>query len=183
MTAVVLAGGGSRRMGRDKTALYFRGETLLQRACRRFGEVFDPVWVSVRTPKEAVPAEQIADEFPGCGPMAGLHAALKRRPEGGVFLLAADLPLAEPELALRLIGLGQGHQACVPEREPLFGWYGPEALEPAEQLLRAGEYRMTELLRRLDTRFVPLAELGRPDAEHTLLNVNDPEAYRLLQSL
>ena len=55
MTVIILAGGQSRRMGRDKLSLPLAGETLLQRALRRYGEVFPRVLVSVAGP-EKLPA-------------------------------------------------------------------------------------------------------------------------------
>ena len=180
MTAVVLAGGASRRMGRDKTTLPYQGESLLERACRRFSAFFDPVWISVKDPRKQGHWDQVPDLYKGCGPLAGLHASLSRNPKGGLFLVAADMPLAEPALALHLTELGMGHQACVLTGEPLFGWYSLEVLPVAASLLQNGEYRMTHLLESLDTRYVSPEELPGFDVVQILQNINDPKAYEAL---
>ena len=89
VTVVLLAGGKSSRMGTDKLMLPQRDGTVLEQAVRRFSAVFDRVLVSVASPDcyPDIPAERIADEFPGCGPMAGIQAGLKHcRPEGAFFL-------------------------------------------------------------------------------------------------
>ena len=70
--AVILAGGRSRRMGRDKPELPFGDETLLRRAVRLYSGCFDRVYLSVSGGEKHVDAgvERIEDVFRGCGPMA-----------------------------------------------------------------------------------------------------------------
>ena len=70
-TGLVLAGGESRRMGRDKTVLEFGGRSLLQSAVDRLREVFPQVWVSVRQRRAEVTVPQVLDEVPDAGPLAG----------------------------------------------------------------------------------------------------------------
>ena len=104
MTAVILAGGQSRRMGRDKLLLPLSGERLLDRAVRRYGEVFPRVLVSVSGPERypELGEMRVFDVFPGAGPLAGLHAGLLAA-EDDVFLTGGDMPFSSPEKALELI--------------------------------------------------------------------------------
>ena len=73
-TGLVLAGGHSRRMGRDKTVLEFNGQTLLQRTVALLQTLFPSVLVSVRGIREDVAVPQVVDELPDAGPLAGLAA-------------------------------------------------------------------------------------------------------------
>ena len=95
MTVVILAGGQSRRMGRDKLRLTLGGETLLQRALRRYGEVFPRVLVSVAGPEKfpELGERRVFDVFPGAGPLAGLHAGLLAA--GDLLSSSEGLPMVE----------------------------------------------------------------------------------------
>ena len=182
MTAVILAGGKSRRMGRDKLALELDGETLLARAVRRFGEAFDRVVVSVgEKDAHGVSAECVKDIYAGCGPMAGLHAALKHCGED-VFLTAADMPFAEPGEAKLIAELCGDADACMMtdengRLEPLFSFYRVSALPAAEKALREGRRSMRELFAELRIKTVGPKELGEAWSGMMLVNVNDPSDY------
>ncbi len=187
MTAVILAGGKSRRMGRDKLLLPLEGERLLDRAVRRYGEVFSRVLVSVSGPERypELGEARVFDLYPGSGPLAGLHAGLLAAGED-VFLTGADMPFSSPEKALRLISLCAGKEAGVltdadGRWEPLFGFYRRSLLPRAEALLAQGQRRMASLLAGADLREVSLGELGEGADSRLLLNVNNPEDYEKLR--
>ena len=182
MAAVILAGGKSSRMGRDKLTLELNGQTLLQSAVDRFAQEFETVCLSVADLSKypQVQVHQIADIYPGAGPLSGLHAALKQFSE--VFLVAADLPYSSPRLAKRVIELCGGHETCVirlPDGrlEPLFGFYRSSILPRCEAAIKLKDYRMTEILQNSDTRYVSPDELGDLWAEKLLINVNYPQDY------
>jgi len=183
-TAVLLAGGKSRRMGRDKLMLPQDGSTVLATAVRRFSEKFDRVLLSVDRPDRYpdLPAEHVADIYAGCGPLAGLHAALAAAEGEGVFLAAADLPFSDPETALKMIALCGEHEICVTRDacgrfEPLFGYYGPTVLAKAERILASGGRAMTELFDAADTLVLTAEALGLAPGGRMLANMNRPEDY------
>ncbi len=187
MTVVILAGGQSRRMGRDKLRLTLGGETLLARALRRWGEVFPRVLVSVAGPERfpELGERRVFDRFPGAGPLAGLHAGLLAAGED-VFLTGADMPFSSPEKALELASLCGEAEACVltDEKgrwEPLFGYYRPSVLPKTEELLTAGRRSMGALLGSVRLREVFLAELGEKPDSPLARNVNVPEDYEKLR--
>ena len=181
---VILAGGKSSRMGRDKLALSINGETLLESAVRRFGAEFDEVCISVAD-KDKYPditARRIVDVLPGGGPLSGLHAALTALPHDSVFLVAADLPFSCPLAAKRIIELCGGKEAAVirlpdGKLEPLFGYYRKTLLPLCEKKIKSGDYRMTRLLNSADTRFISPEELGALWNETMILNINSPEDF------
>ncbi len=187
MTAVILAGGKSRRMGRDKLLLPLSGERLLDRAVRRYGELFPRVLVSVSGPERypELGDARVFDLFPGAGPLAGLHAGLLASGDD-VFLTGADMPFSSPEKALQLISLCGEKEACVltdgdGRWEPLFGFYRHSLLSRAEALLKEGQRRMASLLAQAGLREVSLEELGEEADSRLLLNVNNPEDYEKLR--
>lgn len=185
----VLAGGRSRRMGRDKALLRFAGRTLAERAVSTLEEVFGSVVLigDVR-PELGGDLEAVPDLLPDRGPLGGLVTALERGAGRDVFLLACDLPLVEPDLVRHVVAAGAGasfaggaYVAAMEGRvQPLCGLYAASCRGVAADALRAGRLRMTELLERLDS--VPVAIDDSLSFYHPLLlhNVNRPEDYEAL---
>ena len=187
MTVIILAGGQSRRMGRDKLSLPAAGETLLSRALRRYRAVFDKVLVSVAGPEKypELGDARVFDRYPGAGPMAGLHAGLLRAGED-VFLTGGDMPFSSPEKALMLASMAGEKDACVltdetGRWEPLFGFYRLSVLPRAEELLSSGRRSMGALLGSIALREVRLEELGEGPDSPLLRNVNLPADYEKLR--
>ncbi len=166
--ALVLAGGRSRRMGRDKALLSMDGATLLERAAAFWHAVPEIGRVIVSAGEdghlETLPPETAAvtDLYPGCGPMAGLHAAFVRTDAELLYVSAVDMPFLAREA---ILPPPRGDAAVYVKDgrpEPLFGVYRRSCLPALEAALRAGERKMTALLARLDTEYVPLPETLAP---------------------
>ena len=188
MTAVILAGGKSTRMGRDKLALDFGGISLLEGAVRRFSKGFDRVIVSVGdiSKYQDIKAEKVADteEYKGLGPMSGLYAALKYT-DDDVFLTAADMPFSSPSAALKIIELCGSSDVCAladegGRLEPLFACYKKTVLPCVEKALDEGNYSMFMLLENIGTKRLSSADLVEFWDERLLLNINRPMDYEKL---
>lgn len=184
--AVILTGGLSRRMGRDKGSLELEGQTFLERLVERYRPCFDGVWVSVDRPGRfpLSGAGEVCDLRPGHqGPLAGLEAAFVETGAERIFLTAVDLPFGEPALARRLLEeMGDG-DACVIRRrdgglEPLFAAYRSTCLPAAAACLDQGRRSMRALLDRVDWRPLEESALEGFDLERMLFNVNRPEDFR-----
>ncbi|WP_153109089.1 molybdenum cofactor guanylyltransferase [Propionivibrio limicola] len=153
-TALILAGGDSRRMGFDKTALTLDGQTLLQRAIERMQAVFPRVLVSVRQPRADVDVPQVFDAFPDAGPLAGLCAGLAEAKTGWVFAVAADMPFVSPALVEQLAARREGFEAVVPVvggcPQPLAAFYAVAALPSLRATLAGpGKHSLRAALERL----------------------------------
>jgi len=185
IAAVILAGGKSRRMGRDKLELSIGGETLLESSVKRFSEAFRDVFISVADAGKypEITAQRIVDVLPGAGPLSGLHASLSAVAADGVFLVAADLPFASALLAKRIIGLTGDKEAGVirlhdGKLEPLFALYRTSLLSRCEAAIVSGDNRMTGVIFSADTRYIDTGELGDLWDEKAIVNINSPEDYR-----
>lgn len=167
-TALVFAGGDSRRMGRDKLALELGGQSLLTRALELMRELFPQTLVSVQRPRDGVDAPQICDEIPDAGPLAGLCAGLSAARTPWVFAVAADMPWLMPAVIERLAAFRANHQAVVPVIDgqlcPLTAFYAADAL-PALRvaLARPGKPGIVAALPELDACFVDERQLGEID--------------------
>ncbi len=187
-TAVILAGGESRRMQKDKLSLRFGKQTLLESAVERYERFFDKVYISVADPEKypEIKSPRIVDIKRGCGPMGGLHASLMTAAGDGVFLVAADMPFSDPAAARRIMELTADYDVGITvdsrsQYEPLFAYYRKTALGPVEEAISAGRYKLSALMDKLSTRIVTGAELGGLWNDKLLLNINYPHDYdRLL---
>ena len=176
--AVILCGGKSRRMGRDKAALDFGGKPMLTRLVELYRPRFSAVYVSVDRPGrfDTAGAGEIVDRRAGMGPLAALESAFLSTGAQVAFFTATDLPFGDPEVARALAEGCQGHDACLlsPD-EPLFAAYHRRCLPAVTALLDQDQRPLRRLLDRLDC-----AILDRDPAlrARILTNVNDPEQYR-----
>src|SRR5450631_272010 len=100
LTAVLLAGGESRRMGRDKAAITFRGEPLWQRQLEVLRALLpEKIFVSVRQEPSwlSLETELLLDEPPSRGPLSGLTRALASTQTSHLVVLAVDMPFMTSE--------------------------------------------------------------------------------------
>lgn len=150
----ILAGGGSRRMGRDKALLMRDGETLLARTVRLAAGVSDRVLVVGRGPgPELAGATAVADGRPGDGPLQALDAALTAAAGQSVLLLPCDLPLLTTDALAWLIDGWQRSEAPLGvaatidgQVEPLFAVYAPAARAVIEAALQRGQRSPSRLI-------------------------------------
>ena len=185
MLTVILAGGASRRMGRDKATLPYRGTTLLQYQIDRY-RALGSVAVSVAE-KGKYPfadALELVDRYPDAGPLNGIASGFSTG-AAELLLTGVDLPCADPALELRLASLRDNADICMLRRgtkgvEPLFAVYGANCAVAAENCLRSGKRAMTELFSLCSVRYVLPEELPEFDLDRCLRNVNTPEDYALL---
>lgn len=187
---VILAGGRSSRMGRDKAALPWRGATLLtDLLLRSQGVAFDEIVVSAnRTPDlSSFPPDLaariivVADSFQGCGPLGGMEAAFRACTCSYCLVLSVDLPFYDfspvkrllPELSqTSLVDLFLPMSENRPQ--PLAAIYKREAaLEAVQAALAAGKRRVLSIADALAVRILD-------DAGALILyeNINTPSAYK-----
>jgi molybdenum cofactor guanylyltransferase len=181
-SAVLLAGGESRRMGRDKATAIFQGETLWQRQLSLLRQL-EPaqIFLSARTEQVWRPTdiELLPDKVPLLGPVSGIAAALTRMKTSHLLVLAIDMPfLTEDHLRhlLRLSKAGCGVVAISGGRaEPLAAIYPKKSLPEFTAALSSNDRSMQSLVRQLAAKHkVGLAELSQAEAEH-FRSVNTPE--------
>jgi molybdopterin-guanine dinucleotide biosynthesis protein A len=179
---LVLAGGRSTRMQRDKAVLEYDGRPQLARAMGLLRPLVTQSFVSVRPDQLQDPQRaaypRISDVVPGLGPIGGIHAALKAHPEAAWLVLACDLPfLRAPTLEYLVTRRDAGrlatafHSSTDGQPEPLCAIYEPAALTPIERWIAQGQRCPRAFLAQHDTLLLEL-----PDS-HALDNVNTPADY------
>ena len=181
-TGVVLCGGRSLRMGKDKSLLEIGGRTLLERAIAVLDGIAEEVLLACG------PAERYAelgrplvtDAFPDGGPLAGLEAGLRRANTEWIAALACDMPRAEPSIFAELLDRAERDDLDVcflrTDRgvEPLCAVYRKTCLEPMGAALARGERKVVSFLR-----FEPRPKAGDLELEPGLaVNLNTPAEFQ-----
>lgn len=179
----VIAGGKSLRMGADKAFLEFSGQTLLDRALSAMGAVCDRVAIVGDPARFAKYELVVGDIFSGCGPLAGIHAALVHSSAELNLMLAVDMPFVYAELLgfLFAAAAAEDNRAVitVPRTskgfQPLCAVYRRDFSATAEQALRAGKYKIDAAFSGVAIRVIEEAELAAAGfTEKSFFNVNTP---------
>jgi molybdopterin-guanine dinucleotide biosynthesis protein A len=183
LCGLVLAGGRSTRMGRDKAALAYGGGTpQLERAMTLLTARVLRAYVSVRAEQSAEPLRarfpQIVDTHENLGPIAGILAAQARHPEAAWLVLACDLPLLDAATLEHLLRSRAPQRAATAYRsshdglpEPLCAIYEPRTREALTGYVAAGRDCPRKFLLGADTLLI---DEPNPRA---LDNVNTPGEY------
>ena len=190
ITAVILAGGQSSRMGQDKASLPFGDETMLARVVRLAGSVADDVVVVARDGQfgdgnslPELPARIVHDPVAHLGPLAGIATGLAASTTDINLVIACDMPLVNPDVLRRLIELREDADICVAvvdgHASPLCAVYRRAAGATAQTMLASGERRVMALLDQVQTKRVDAAVFRDIDPQlDTFLSCDTPEAYQ-----
>lgn len=180
---LLLTGGRSRRMQRDKANLEYAGQPQLARALALLEPLVARAFVSVRAEQLSDPQRAthacIADVLPELGPIAGIHAALQADPEAAWLVLACDLPFLDAATLQQLIAARDPQRLATAFRsshdgkpEPLCAIYEPASRGPLDAWIASGQLCPRGFLATAD---VALLTLRTPQA---LDNINTSDEYR-----
>lgn len=185
ITAAILVGGRSSRMGTDKALLKLGNHTFVECIAGEARRAFDRVILIAdhHASYAFLQLPSYPDVVPGCGPLGGIHSALVHAATPYVLIVSCDLPLVTSSLMEelaegahpdRITGVSDGERM-----QPLFAIY-PTALAPViENALHAGKRRVIEFLEEQATTVLDFSHHSA-----LLRNINTPEHYqRLLDRL
>jgi len=185
VSAFIVAGGKSSRMGQDKALMKLNGRTLLERALELAREVSRDVRVVGSAEKFAPFAPVIEDVFRDQGPLAGIHAALKSSRTDLNLILAVDLPFLESNFLHYLIAQARATTALVTVPRAAGAWqtlcavYRRGFAQYAEQSLREGKNKIDPLFARVQTKVVEESELLQQGSSPNIFqNLNTPEEFK-----
>lgn len=181
ITGIILVGGKSRRMGRDKALLDVQGKTLFERALEPFQDSFAQLLLIGDRPERFVQygVPVLPDLFPGSS-LGGLYTGLYHSTTEYVFVTSCDLPFPNREILQYLCSLRGDGDAIIPGSphgaEPLFACYSKNCLDTMRDRLEQQHFSISAVCSMLQTIHVPYKEIQQFDSEGTaFLNLNTPE--------
>lgn len=193
----VLAGGQSRRMGRDKATMPFGDTTMIGRAAAALSIIADPVYAvgdltAGDTTLEIIPDEPVKTDKRAS--IIGLYTALVNAKTDWIAVLACDLPFADGRLFSALVSVlpaetprADGPAAIMVRQtdgriQPLCALYRPSlCLAVVEGMLSGDNWRLQALPDLFETTIVEIGDLAGADgvtAGNWLININTPDEYR-----
>lgn len=181
LSAVLLAGGESRRMGRDKATIEFDGRPLWKRQLellRALGP--EQLFVSARTKPDWLPAdiELLLDDPPSRGPLSGLTKALTTMRTTHLVVLAVDMPFMTAEQIRELSSHCQEQRGAVPtigeQAEPLAAIYPAKAAGDFADALAGSDFSLQTIIRKLAANHTVMLFPVPAGHEHFYRSVNEP---------
>jgi molybdopterin-guanine dinucleotide biosynthesis protein A len=200
-SAVVLAGGLSRRMGQDKRRLRLwggGGPTLLEHTVATVGALCPEVVVVLNDPEEwpGLPARLVGDRYPDGGALGGIYSGLATCTCHHSLVVACDMPLLSPALLSAMLARPREYDVLVPRSptpgaarnnldiEPLHAIYGKACLSPMREALEAGRRQIAAFFPAVRVAYVEPEEIARHDPHgRSFLNVNTAEQMAEVQRL
>jgi molybdopterin-guanine dinucleotide biosynthesis protein A len=183
ITAIILAGGKSSRMGTDKVLLKVNEKTLLEQVIELVKPICETVLISSNNPAyEKFGFNIIPDEIKDCGPIGGIYSCLKKSETDWNFIISVDSPFVEESFIRYLISVIDNSDAIIPihenGKEPLIALYHKNCLVKIEKMLDEGHYKMHNLLKTVDAKFVDSQNWVEKNPD-LFRNLNCPEDFYL----
>lgn len=190
MTGIVLAGGRSSRMGRNKAFMEWQGQSMLGRSIEVLRSVFSEIIISTNNPElyGEYNVKIVPDIYKDCGPLGGLHACLKAAQYKYSFFVACDMPFLNVEVIRFLAEFTGKDSAIVPDvaggLHPLHAFYHKDCLPIIEKRLEAKRLKTLEIYEECSVCYVREDDFREfPQIERVFSNINTPQEWMELQRL
>jgi molybdopterin-guanine dinucleotide biosynthesis protein A len=177
----VLAGGRSRRLGRNKALEQFGDRPLIQRVIDTVSHLDNDI-VVVAASQEQLPLIddriRIAiDRYPISGALVGIFTGLKSARSHHCLTVACDMPFLNIDIMRYMISVSEGYDAVIPRMEkmiePLHAVYSTDCIEPIQLQIDSGNLKISDLLSKIRVRYIDREEIERYDPQHlSFMNVN-----------
>ena len=189
ITGIILAGGMSRRMGRNKALLDLGGRPMIAVIVERLQTLADEIIIVADDRELYAPfaEKRVADVFAGVGTLGGVHAGLQAATYDLGVVVGCDMPFLNPQVLAWFIEAAEEADAVVLQQgawlEPLHAVYRRCCLPVIELAIRAGERRAYAICDELRVRYVAPAEITHLDPDlRSFRNVNTPEEWQMVTS-
>lgn len=191
-SVVILAGGQSQRLGRDKALLEVDGQPLIRRTVQLLSALGDDLIIVTNHPARyeplALPARLIPDEQPGFGALMGVYSGLKAARHPYALAVACDMPFLNLDLLGYMRSLVEGQDVVIPRSgellEPLHAIYGRACLPAMKRKLDQGCRQVIAFFPEVRVRHVEEDEIRRFDPQSlSFVNVNTLEDWVRVRAL
>jgi molybdopterin-guanine dinucleotide biosynthesis protein A len=182
MTSIILAGGKSSRLGRNKALQVVGGRSLVQWVIDRLAIISTEIIMATAHGEPIpcsshVPVETVGDIYPEKGPLGGIHSGLTASSSSQAIVVGCDTPFLSVGLLRYMTQICPTCDIVVPRMkekvEPLCAVYSRNCIAPIQELLKLNELRIIKLFGMVTVRYIEEDEINRFDPEHlSFFNVN-----------
>ncbi len=189
-TAVILAGGDSKRFGSPKALLKLEDKPIIELIASRLKECFGEIIVVTNQPElfQHMKVRLTGDVITSCkkSSLRGLHAGLYYSSHKRNFVIACDMPFVNLELIKYMHAYTENHHIVVPcvdnYLQPLYAFYSKECFDTIEKNLRAGKLKIADLYKEFDVKYIPKEIIYNFDPEEKVFfNINTHHDYAKVQ--
>lgn len=188
ITAIILAGGKSSRMGQDKSFLELAGKPLIKITIDTLSEIFKSLLIITNNPEpyKTFGIRVAGDSIKDCGPLGGIYTGLTIAETTNNFIVACDMPFLNKELIYYMVKEIQDYDVVVPEfngrLEPLCAIYSKNCIKPIENQIFNQKLKVTDFFKSLKVRVIKDKEIKQFDPEGLYFtNINTREDCRRLK--
>ncbi len=186
ISSVILAGGSSSRLGKEKHTEVIAGKSLLERTIDQLKPLSNEILIVISTSQSSASfssyteARTVVDLYPGKGSLGGIYTGLKHSTSFHALAVACDMPFLNSDLLRYLISLCPAFDVVIPVIddlvEPLHAIYSKNCLPAIEILLKEGNLKVRGLFDSVKVRYVGKEEIDRFDSTHlSFFNINTRE--------
>jgi molybdenum cofactor guanylyltransferase len=164
ITGVILAGGKSSRMGKDKALIDIHGKPIIRHVIETMKQIFDRVIIIANDQRlyRLFGLEVFSDIYVDCGPLGGIHSAFFHTFSDKLFIIACDTPDVSPDLIRYVCDFHSSSIAKVPFAEgtlhPLIGMYHRDCLPILLSHLESNRLKMASFLDAIEAECIPISE-------------------------
>ncbi len=183
VTGVLLAGGKSRRMGKDKRFILVGRRTLFERTCSVLRESFEQVCIVIAQDSPSLQAEVpvVRDLIPDCGSLGGLYTGLRRAKTQHIFLVACDMPFLNPDVIRYMVRMKDRADIVISRwasrLQPTHAVYGQNCLPVIEEMMNVHNKKIHSMIDHpaLRVRVIAEGEIRQIDRNgRSMFNINTP---------
>lgn len=179
VTGVILAGGKSTRLGRNKAFIEIGGRKIIERQIGLFSEIFKEVMVVCKNPQEYAPffTNVVKDIVDYLSPLSGIYTGLKTCRFTGAFVVAVDMPFLKRELIEYQLSFADNFDVIVPQHEgdfeALHAFYSKNCIPFIEDMFKNGRFRIYDFYNRVKLKIINDIEIKKYDPEMlSFVNIN-----------
>ncbi|MHC4309417.1 MAG: molybdenum cofactor guanylyltransferase [Planctomycetota bacterium] len=162
-TAIIMAGGGSRRMGIDKSMLLIKDKPIIKYICDQLRGTFSQILISTDDVEKYafLGFDCIRDKIPGEGPLMGIASTLEASANELNFVVACDIPHIDIRLVRKMLAEAHAADMVIPttggeKYEPLFAVYCKSSLEAINEMLKSGTRKISDAFARCKVKYIKL---------------------------
>ncbi|MEZ5147158.1 MAG: molybdenum cofactor guanylyltransferase [Bacteroidales bacterium] len=191
ITGIILAGGKSSRMGKDKGFCTIDEKPLIRYAIETLSEVCDSIIIGTNNPAyDQFGFPVVPDKISGKGPVAGIFSCLNESKTADNFILSCDMPLMTSDFVKFVVSKKADYEVVIPVfngmAEPLCAYYHKNITSPLKAQIKAGVYKIQEAVKPLHTLLLEIEDSNVFNDSKLFMNINSEVdlgiAKRLLES-
>ncbi len=185
ISAVILAGGKSSRMGENKALLKINNLSLIEKIYNIVAIFTNDIIISCNTEEyNFLKSRKVHDLHHNCGAISGILAGLQQIKYQKSLIISCDVPLVNEKLINYIISNSKNYEATVVKHknflEPLIGVYDKQIINIIENQISNKDYSINNLLKKLNINILTIDATIDFYEENLFLNINTPQDYQKL---